>query len=68
MAANRTKAAEEPLFLPLWPDTGQILKLSRNTTYESAKRGEIPVLKFGRALRVPMAWVRQKAQLDPKKS
>jgi hypothetical protein len=62
MAANLTEKAE-PLFLPLWPDTGRILKLSRNCTYESAKRGEIPTLKFGRALRVPTAWVRRAAQL-----
>jgi hypothetical protein len=63
MAANQTDKAE-PLFLPLWPDTGRLLQLSRNTTYESAKRGQIPTLRFGRALRVPAAWVRRQAQVD----
>jgi len=34
------------------PEAGRILKLSRNAAYEAAKRGEIPTIRFGRALRV----------------
>ncbi len=37
----------------LWPDTGRILGLSRGATYEAARRGEIPVLRFGKRLLVP---------------
>ena len=41
--------------LPLWPDTGQALGLSRNATYDAAKRGEIPTVRFGKLLKVPTA-------------
>jgi hypothetical protein len=47
-------------FLPLWPDVGRdICGLSRNSAYAAARRGEIPTTRFGKTLRVPMAWVRQ---------
>ena len=45
----------ERLVVPLWPDAGQALGLSRNCTYDSARRGEIPTVRFGRVLRVPIA-------------
>ncbi len=35
------------------PEAGRLLGLSRNAAYEAAHRGEIPVLRFGRKLRVP---------------
>lgn len=41
--------------VPLWPTAGQALGLSKNPTYKAAERGEIPVLRFGRSLRVPTA-------------
>lgn len=34
-------------------ETAQLLRLSRNATYEAIKRGEIPVLRIGRRLLVP---------------
>jgi excisionase family DNA binding protein len=37
------------------PEAGERLGLSRNGAYEAARRGEIPVLKFGRLRRVPVA-------------
>jgi hypothetical protein len=40
--------------IPLWPDAGEQLGLSRNSTYTSAARGEIPTLRFGRKLVVPV--------------
>lgn len=36
-------------------EAGRKLGLSRNTAYEAAKRGDIPVLKIGRRLLVPVA-------------
>lgn len=33
--------------IPLWPDAGQLLGLSKNSVYNAAKSGEIPVLKIG---------------------
>ena len=50
--------------LPLWPETGSILGLCRNTTYEAAARGDIKTVRFGRLKRVPTAWLRQKLGLD----
>ncbi|MCL4853141.1 MAG: helix-turn-helix domain-containing protein [Bryobacteraceae bacterium] len=41
--------------LDLWPDTGQILGLGRNATYDAAARGEIPTIRIGRRLLVPRA-------------
>jgi excisionase family DNA binding protein len=35
------------------PEAGRLLGLSRNSAYEAARRREIPVLRFGRKLRVP---------------
>jgi excisionase family DNA binding protein len=35
------------------PEAGRVLGLGRNAAYEAARRREIPVLRFGRKLRVP---------------
>jgi excisionase family DNA binding protein len=45
--------------VPLWPDAGKALGLSRNHTYEAARAGEIPTVKFGRTIRVPLAALRK---------
>lgn len=42
------------LTIPLWPDAGEALGLSRNGTYQAAARGEIPTLRFGKKIVVPM--------------
>jgi len=39
----------------LWPEVGEMLGLTRNATYQSAKRGEIPTIRFGKLLKVPKA-------------
>ena len=43
------------LTMKLWPDAGQALGLSRNATYEAARRGEIPTIRFGKLFKVPTA-------------
>ena len=50
--------------LPLWPDSGTILRLSRNATYAAAARGDIKTIQLGRLKRVPSAWLRAKLGLD----
>ena len=35
------------------PDAGRRVGLGRNASYEAARRGELPVLRFGRKLVVP---------------
>jgi hypothetical protein len=36
------------------PEAGQVLGLGRDASFRSAKRGEIPTLRLGRKLRVPV--------------
>ena len=50
--------------LPLWPQTGKMLNLSRNGTYAAAERGDIKTVRFGRLLKVPTAWLKAKLGLD----
>lgn len=59
------KLLDETLVLSLWPETGKILGLSRGATYEAAKRGDIRTLDVGRLKKVPVAWLRQKLDLEP---
>jgi excisionase family DNA binding protein len=37
------------------PEAGRLLGLSRNGSYEAAKRGDIPTIRIGRLLLVPKA-------------
>jgi len=37
------------------PEAGECLGVGRNAAYEAAKRGEIPAIRIGRQLRVPIA-------------
>jgi hypothetical protein len=42
-------------------DVGRIcFGLSRNASYEAARRGDIPTIRMGRLYRVPTSWVRAK--------
>ncbi len=41
------------LVYDLWPEVGQMLGLTRNATYAAAKRGDIPVIRFGKLIKVP---------------
>jgi excisionase family DNA binding protein len=42
----------------------ELLGLGRSSGYLAAQRGEIPTLKFGRALRVPTVKLRQMLGID----
>ena len=35
------------------PEAGRMLGLSRNASYEAAKRGDLPTVKIGKLIRVP---------------
>jgi excisionase family DNA binding protein len=35
------------------PEAGEMLGLTRNASYEAAKRGDIPTIRIGRLIRVP---------------
>ena len=48
------------------PEAGRRLGLGKNASYEAARRGELPVLRFGRKLRVPrVAFERLLADAKP---
>jgi len=50
--------------MPLWPDTGHALGLSRQSTYNAVASGEIPTIRVGRRILVPTAALRRMLQLD----
>jgi excisionase family DNA binding protein len=35
------------------PEAGALLGLGRNASYEAAARGDLPVVRFGKLMRVP---------------
>ncbi len=37
------------------PEAGAMLGLSRNASYEAAKRGDLPTIRIGKLIRVPKA-------------
>jgi excisionase family DNA binding protein len=55
--------AEQPT-MRLWPEVGELLGLGRASTYECARRGEIPVLRLGRRVVVPTAALRRLLQIE----
>lgn len=61
--AGCPEASERPT-LPVWPDTGLIVGLSKASTYEAVARGDIPSIRIGRRLLVPTAALRRMLQLD----
>ncbi len=45
------------------PEAGrQYFDLGRNASYEAARRGEIPTIKIGRLLRVPVVALERKLE------
>jgi Helix-turn-helix domain len=45
------------------PEAGrQYFSLSRNAAYEAARRGDIPTIKIGRLLRVPVVALERKLE------
>lgn len=55
---------EEVPTLELWPTVGKALRLGRSGTYEAARRGEIPTIRFGRRVVVPTAALRRLLGLE----
>jgi hypothetical protein len=42
------------------PEAGKkAFNLGKNASYDAAHRGDIPVIKVGRLLRVPKSWLRK---------
>ena len=52
---DRNTGGETKIATMSVPEAGRQLGLSRNASYEAAKRKEIPTIRFGKLLRVPRA-------------
>ena len=44
------------------PEAGRWLGIGRNSAYEAARRGDIPTIRIGRLLRVPVAALERKLE------
>jgi excisionase family DNA binding protein len=44
------------------PEAGEWLGIGRNAAYEAARRGDIPTIKIGRLLRVPVVALERKLE------
>ena len=55
---------EEQPMMQLWPQVGKLLGLGRAATYEAARRGDIPTMRFGRRIAVPTAALRRMLGID----
>ena len=51
--------------LPLWPDTGEVLGMSRPATYAAAKRGDFPTIRVGSRILVPTGALLRWLGYDP---
>jgi excisionase family DNA binding protein len=50
---------DERLVMDLWPDAGRRLGLGKSATYQAAANGQIPVVRFGRLIKVPVRALEQ---------
>jgi hypothetical protein len=53
MAAHQTRGQDDKRLVYDVPEAGEILGLNRNAACAAAKRGDIPVIRIGKLLRVP---------------
>ena len=49
------KTDTEPLAIPIWPDACRRLGISRYLGYEAARLGQLPTIRLGRRLLVPVS-------------
>ena len=54
MAKTQPSADDARLVLDV-PEAGALLGLTRNGSYDAARRGDIPTIRIGKLLKVPRA-------------
>ena len=47
------------------PEAGRLVGLGRDSSYEAARRGDLPTIQIGKLLKVPLAMMEQKLGLEP---
>jgi hypothetical protein len=57
------KMLEDHAVVPLWPEAGQALGLTRGAAYRGGVTGDIRVIRVGRLKRVPTQWLREQLGL-----
>jgi hypothetical protein len=58
-----SKMAEEPILTMSVPAAGKrYFDLGRNASYEAARRGDLPTIRIGKLLRVPIAGLDRKLE------
>jgi excisionase family DNA binding protein len=58
---NGRSEMEQPKTLSV-PEAGRWLGIGRNASYEAARRGDLPVIRIGRLLRVPVVALERKLE------
>jgi excisionase family DNA binding protein len=58
------KMLDDHAAVPLWPEAGMALNLTRGHVYRAAAEGHIKTIRVGRLLKVPTSWLRQTLELD----
>ena len=53
---------DEPRKTMSVPEAGRWLGIGRNASYEAARRGDIPTIRIGRLLRVPVVALERKLE------
>jgi excisionase family DNA binding protein len=53
--ASKRKVPDDNCLVLLVPEAGRMLGLTRNASYQAAKRGDLPTIKIGKLIRVPKA-------------
>ena len=58
-----SKMLEDNAVVPIWPQAGQALGLTRGAAYRGGVSGDIKTIRVGKVYRVPTQWLREQLGL-----
>jgi hypothetical protein len=58
-----SKMLEDNAAVPLWPQAGKALNLTRGAAYRGGVSGAIKTIRVGKVYRVPTQWLREQLGL-----